>query len=107
MKTTYQHIYARVLPMAKLAAKNTKKAAEVKDWRLDKEGRRMKAVAAELSDGKGYIIGSAEAMAVAGLITKTWTGEDLKLRIWGIMASTDIFGAAKSGKMKLSFVAYR
>ena len=107
MKTTYQHIYARVLPMAQLAAKNTKNAAEVKDWRLNKEGRRMKAVAAELSAGTGYIRGSAEAMAIAGLITKTWTGEDLRLRIWGIKAGIDVLATTRNRKMRLSFVAYR
>jgi hypothetical protein len=85
------------------AAAMTKKAAEVKDYRLNKEGKRMREIARELVSGKGYIIATASEMrAKYGDRKEFGEHDDPKPAVWGIIEGKDYFSRNKEIR-RLSF----
>jgi hypothetical protein len=85
------------------AAAMTKKAAQVKDYRLNKEGKRMREIARELVAGKGYIIATTGEMRQKyGNRKEFGEHDDPKPAVWGVIEGKDYFSRNKEIR-RLSF----
>lgn len=89
-----------------MAARMTKRAAGVEDWRLaTKADRGLKVLALELAKSKGYIIATPQEIAerYSTLVPKWFVGAvtNTNKMIWGVNASV----TRRNGRVSLSFAA--
>lgn len=84
------------------AKKMTERAANVKDWRLSKKDKEMRAEARKLAEGKGYMI-ATDAEMIEKYNMKYTKARDERKHIWCYFDSTP----NANGKVEISVVCVR
>ncbi len=97
-------IYVNGIPIsarANIARRMTEKSANVKDWRLNRRGRVLKAIANDIMNDRGYVIGTvSEIVGRFGKnVFKVVPVDDGNRHIWGIIATIP----DRNGRVELDF----